>query len=182
MHRREWVCPGHCDKIFSSREPFEDHLAANYSESVGASLSTLIKTCERPNLPSASVHCPFCLENVASRKKIRHHIGQHLAGISLRVLPTSVEENEYSENEVHDESADSGPERTASKEEIARTSLDAAVEDLELRITNLGHNRESFGKLLLHGKYDVAKKEAAVLRNVSTHPIYTFFGKFIFNY
>jgi predicted DsbA family dithiol-disulfide isomerase len=177
MHRREWVCPGHCDEVFGSQEPFETHLAAHYAESAGASLTTLIETCERPTLPSASVQCPFCLEKVVSRKKIRNHIGQHLTDISLRVLPTTLEETESSENEPQNGSTDS--EHTTDEKipmSAARDSLQEALEDLTIRVQDWkGHKVNSFGKLLFHGSYGVlTRKSQAVPKNVSTHPAYHF--------
>ena len=100
VHRREWVCPGHCNEVFSSLKDFEAHVKTNYAQSdATSSLEVLTIACERPILPSASALCPFCLENVGTRKKIRNHIAQHLMEISLRVLPTSLEDSESSDSD-----------------------------------------------------------------------------------
>jgi hypothetical protein len=169
MHRREWVCPGHCDEVFISQADFESHLAANYADA-GVSLSALIKTCERPLLPSASAHCPFCLENVTSRKNIRNHIGQHLMDISLRVLPTTIEETDSSENELHNDSADSDHTTVGNE-------LDNALKDFISRVEDWKHlNVNSIGNLLLYGVYDVIAELSRVggPKKVSIQPIYYF--------
>jgi hypothetical protein len=171
MHRREWVCPGHCDEVFTSQKNFEIHLAANYADA-GASLPALIKTCERPLLPSASAHCPFCLENVTSRKNIRNHIGQHLADISLRVLPTTIEETESSEDEVHDESTDS-EHTTVGNETAGRDLLDNALKDLISRVEDWKTlDVNSLGNLLLHGVSYIAAR--GIRKQVSIQPICSF--------
>jgi hypothetical protein len=174
MHRREWVCPGHCDEVFSSQKDFESHLAANYAElDTSTSLSALTKTCERPILPSSSVNCPFCFEKVASRKKIRNHIGQHLADISLRVLPTTIES---SEDEVHNESTNS--EHTTLGNEVAGSDpLDNAFKDLLSRVEDWkGFDVNGFGNLLLHGAYGMTKglTGGAAGKKVCIHPSASF--------
>jgi hypothetical protein len=174
MHRREWVCPGHCNEVFSSQKDFESHLAASYAElNTSTSLPALTKTCERPILPSSSVHCPFCLEKVASRKKIRNHIGQHLADISLRVLPTTIES---SEDEVHNESTDS-EHTTVDNEVTGSDALDNALKDLLSRVEDWkNHHVNAFGNLLLHGAYHVVIGDAGdgAQKKVCIHPFASF--------
>lgn len=142
--------------MFNSQKDFEGHLAANYAEmDADASHSALIKTCGRPILPSASAHCPFCLESVLSRKKIRNHIGQHLADISLRALPTTVADTEFLEDEVSNNSTDS--EHTTVDNEVSDSvTLNSVRKDFVSRVEDWKNDEvERFGSLLIHGEYDV---------------------------
>jgi hypothetical protein len=86
----------------------------------------------------------------------------------LRVLPTTIEETESSEDEVHDESTDS-EHTTVGNETIGRDLLDKALKDLASRVEdwkNLDVN--SLGNLLLHGVYYIVRETP---KEVSIQPI-----------
>ena len=196
MHRREWVCPGHCDDVFSSQPDFKGHIAINYAN-LGSisSLSTLIKTCERPILPSASVECPFCLEKVASRKKIRKHIGQHQLDLSLRALPISVAGAGFSDSDgdsdgdstdsdntiVGDVTGGKHQATTTQKEnhngeQETKTQL---LKDFIRRVEDWKNlNVDQFGKFLQHGVYEVSTDVDIPGKIVSLHTQYSvYIGK-----
>jgi len=48
---------------------------------------TQLRACQRRIAPDASARCPFCGEDVSTRREIERHIGRHQMSLALWVLP-----------------------------------------------------------------------------------------------
>ena len=166
IHRVSWICHGHCNDIFQSRETFHEHLLK--SANIDATqLSTFTDMCLVPMRDSTRSQCPFCQDILLGAKAIEKHVGHHLEEIALFALPRSMfndydDENSGLEPSNEPANEDSHVEAIDTNESTTdEVRYDEIVEDLRRSVEDWkGQDLASFGELLRHGTYTVSKGSA----------------------
>ena len=108
MHRRSWVCNGHCDHRFASSEALLSHIQKFYpGQYSDAQLPIVVQMWAGPMENHANSACPLCLENITGTIQLQKHLGRHLEEIALFSLP-----NDRFESDDEDDSEIASKEST----------------------------------------------------------------------
>lgn len=90
VHRRQWVCPGPCNKVFGHRGHMAQHLCIDHQEQFTDEQIPLVLTLSESSLNDDVIEsCPLCPVRL-SLVRLHAHIAEHLEQISLFVLPCKV--------------------------------------------------------------------------------------------
>ena len=94
LHRRSWICRGHCNESFQSYEDFQEHVQEFYPQDIAPSqLSTFIDMCAVPFEATVKSDCPLCECVVTGSRRLEKHLGRHMEEIALFALPQSLFED-----------------------------------------------------------------------------------------
>lgn len=105
-----WTCVDGCEQVFRERHAFEthilkEHLQANLRLNTD-DIKDVVDSCEQQEDLSASRQwtCEFCGRLIeGTRALLRLHVGQHMVGIALKVLPQDCLEDEELDEGYADE-------------------------------------------------------------------------------
>lgn len=103
MHRRRWVCSGHCDLSFCTRDAVELHLREKHPETfTELQLPFVIDICERPADQNENSCCPLCPAEMPL-SKLQLHLATHLEELALFVLPVYMSDKSQRSGSNHGE-------------------------------------------------------------------------------
>ena len=110
IHRRSWICRGHCEREFHSYDKFKEHIQTSTSNTISnEQLPTFVDMCASPVSVTAEQECPLCRELITGTKQCEKHIGRHLEETALFALPVSLL-GDWEDSESDERSAGSGEE------------------------------------------------------------------------
>ncbi|MCJ1392199.1 hypothetical protein MMC18_005066 [Xylographa bjoerkii] len=119
VHRRFWICRGHCGNTFQSRDQFEKHIRNIKRDDIApGQLSTFIDMCSVPMNATRETECPLCENSILGSKRFEKHLGRHLEEIALFALPQSLFEDgddlesDDSSNGSAEDASETAPPRT----------------------------------------------------------------------
>jgi hypothetical protein len=147
MHRRRWVCSGHCDLSFGTREAVEFHMREKHPETfTELQLPFIIDLCERPADLSENSLCPLCPAEM-TLSKLQVHLATHLEELSLFVLPVHMGDDSQINGSTEGSCGNDGPSRMGDLPSLGSFS-DAGVVQLATnnnpaRISNLVKDKEN---------------------------------------
>ncbi|KAF2688848.1 hypothetical protein K458DRAFT_385013 [Lentithecium fluviatile CBS 122367] len=171
-HRASWQCVEGCDKTFTAKDDFQDHVSSKHADLASPNMLAALERTSRMGADlSARISCPLCRMSLTLRA-LKRHLGGHQQQLALFALPINVESTEWSVQDAaqDEDQVSSNSNVDVGVGEIRQTAEEPAFEDTTTPDGEMRFSSSPSGSILDLGEADRRFTFSSLSGGVRTAP------------